>query len=207
MSEDNLSIKLSLREAYDNHADLRDSAQLEDWKTEERDKVLGAFRSNEVQSILEIGAGPGRDSLFFKEQGFDVTAVDLSEEMVHLCLQKGLDARVMDFYQLDFADRSYDAVYAMNCLLHVPKAQLPGVLAEIKRILKPNSLFYLGLYGGISTDGIWMQDPYKPKRYFAMYPDLEIQQIIKRHFQIEDFHIRDMGEGNPHFQAMLLRNY
>lgn len=40
MSEDNLSIKLSLREAYDNHADLGDSAQLEDWKAEERDKVL-----------------------------------------------------------------------------------------------------------------------------------------------------------------------
>lgn len=207
MSEDNSNIKSVLRQAYDNHADLRDSSELEDWKAEERDKVLETFRLNDVRSVLEIGAGPGRDSLFFQERGFDITAVDLSEEMVRLCTQKGLYARVMDFYHLDFADRCFDAVYAMNCLLHVPKAQLPVVLAEIKRILKPNAIFYLGLYGGISTDGIWMQDAYEPKRYFAMYPDLEIQEIIKPYFKIEGFHTRDMGEGNPHFQAMLLRNY
>ncbi|MDR9855793.1 8-oxo-dGTP diphosphatase MutT [Paenibacillus sp. VCA1] len=200
------SIKSTLKQAYDNHADLRNAAELEGWKAEERDNVLNAFQSNDVHSVLEIGAGPGRDSLFFKKHGFDVTAVDLSEEMVRLCRQKGLSARVMDFYHLEFADRSFDAVYAMNCLLHVPKAQLPGVLTEIKRVLKPGGLFYLGLYGGMSTDGIWEQDTYEPKRYFAMYPDEEIQRIIQIYFQMENFHTRDMGEGSPHFQGMLLRN-
>ncbi|MED5018470.1 class I SAM-dependent methyltransferase [Paenibacillus chibensis] len=33
----------------------------------------------------------------------------------------------MDFYDLDFADCTFDAVYVMNCLLHVPKAQLLDV--------------------------------------------------------------------------------
>ncbi|BFH60551.1 8-oxo-dGTP diphosphatase MutT [Paenibacillus azoreducens] len=206
-NEELLDVKSTLRQAYDNHADLRNSAELEGWKADERDHVLDVFRSHHVRSILEIGAGPGRDSLFFKEHGFDITAVDLSEEMVRLCKEKGLRARVMDFYHLDFADCSFDAVYAMNCLLHVPKAQLHVVLTEIKRILKPSGIFYLGLYGGMSTDGIWEQDSYKPKRYFAMYPDEEIERIIKGYFQIEDFHTRFMGEGNPHFQAILLRNY
>lgn len=199
-------IKTILRQSYDNHAYLRDSSELEGWKAEEREQALNAYRINDVRSVLEIGAGPGRDSLYFLEHGLDMTTVDLSEEMVRLCQQKGLHARVMDFYDLDFADRTFDAVYAMNCLLHVPKAQLPGVLREIKRVLKPGGLFYLGLYGGISTDGIWDQDSYEPKRYFAMYPDVEIQRIIQNYFQIEDFHTRDMGEGSPHFQGMLLRN-
>lgn len=110
MIEDNASIKLSLRQAYDNHAKLRESAELEDWKAEERDKVLEAFRLNEVQSVLEIGAGPGRDSLYFKEPGFDITAVDLSEEMVRLCTQKGLNAKVMDFYHLDFPNQTFDTI-------------------------------------------------------------------------------------------------
>ena len=59
------SIKSTLKQAYDNHADLRNAAELEGWKAEERDNVLNAFRSNDVHSVLEIGAGPGRDSLFF----------------------------------------------------------------------------------------------------------------------------------------------
>lgn len=198
-------VKTILRQSYDHHADLRNSSELEGWKIEERDQVLNAFRTNDVRSILEIGAGPGRDSLFFQEQGFNMMTVDLSEEMVRLCKQKGLRAQVMDFYDLDFADRSFDAVYAMNCLLHVPKAQLPGVLTEIKRVLKPGGLFYLGLYGGLDKDGIWEQDAYEPKRYFAMYPDEEIRKKIQGYFRIEDFHTRDMGEGAPHFQTMLLR--
>lgn len=198
-------VKTILRQSYDNQAELRNASNLEGWKEEERDQVLNAFRTNDVQTVLEIGAGPGRDSLFLKEQGFDMTTVDLSEEMVRLCRQKGLRARVMDFYDLDFTDRSFDAVYAMNCLLHVPKAQLPEVLSEIKRVLKPGGLFYLGLYGGMDTDGIWEQDAYEPKRYFAMYPDEEIRKKMQGYFRIEDFHTRDMGEGAPHFQSMLLR--
>ncbi|AZS14299.1 class I SAM-dependent methyltransferase [Paenibacillus lutimineralis] len=206
MSEHHSNIKSALRRAYDNHAELRESVGMELWKVEERDYVLETFQANEVRSILEIGAGPGRDSLFFKEHGFTLTAVDLSEEMVRLCKQKGLTAQVMDFYQLDFPDQTFDAVYAMNCLLHVPKSKLPDVLMEIRRILKQNGLFFLGLYGGVSTDSIWEQDTYEPKRYFAMYPDNEIQEIIQDYFKLDDFHTRFLGEGNPHFQSLLIRN-
>ncbi|SMF90181.1 mutator mutT protein [Paenibacillus uliginis N3/975] len=198
-------IKSTLKQAYNHNAELRDSTELEGWKAEERENVLDVFQENYVRNVLEIGAGPGRDSLYFRQHGLDVTAIDMSEEMVHLCQQKGLNAMVMDFYQLKFVDQAFDAVYAMNCLLHVPKAQLVDVLVEIRRVLKPNGLFYLGLYGGVSTDGVWEQDTYEPKRYFAMYPDEEIQRIVKEHFQVEDFHTRFMGEGKPHFQAMRLR--
>jgi hypothetical protein len=40
--------------------------------------------------------------------------------MVARCRDKGLDAQVMDFSQLNFPAQSFDAVHAMNCLLHVP---------------------------------------------------------------------------------------
>ncbi|MEC0373137.1 class I SAM-dependent methyltransferase [Paenibacillus chibensis] len=118
---------------------------------------------------------------------------------------KGAARKVMDFYNLDFADRSFDAVYAMNCLLHVPKTQPPGVPRETKRVLKPQGLFYLGLCGVMSTDVNLGAGHFEPKRYFAMYPDVEIQWIIKGYFQIEDFYTLDTGEGSPHFQGMLLR--
>lgn len=197
-------IKTSLKYSYNSQAEQRDAAQLDSWKIEERESVLCQFQANHVQNVLEIGAGPGRDSLFFSKH-LDITAVDMSEEMVRLCRQKGLHAIVMDFYELRFGDQAYDAVYAMNCLLHVPKAQLTSVLAEIRRVLKPGGLFYMGLYGGFSKDGIWELDTYEPKRYFAMYPDEEIQGIVQEYFHVEDFHTRSMGEGQPHFQSMLLR--
>ncbi|WP_106768724.1 8-oxo-dGTP diphosphatase MutT [Paenibacillus faecalis] len=200
-----VDIKNDLKQAYNHQAEFRDTMELEDWKVEERKKVLQAFRASRIHNVLEIGAGPGRDSLYFQQHGLDVTAIDMSEEMVRLCQQKGLHAIVMDLYQLKFADEVFDAVYAMNCLLHVPKSQIADVLAEIRRVMKPDGLLYLGLYGGISVDGVWEQDTYEPKRYFAMYPDEEILRIVLDYFQVEDFHTRFMGEGKPHFQAIRLR--
>lgn len=203
--EERKQIKSSLKQAYNRFASVREAAATETWKLEERHAVLEAWQRESVQQVLEIGAGPGMDSLYFQQQGLAVQAIDYSEEMVALCQQKGIRAKVMDFYKLHFEEDSFDGIYALNCLLHVPKADLPQVLNEIHRVMKPNALFFLGLYGGISTDEVWEKDTYEPKRYFAMYPDEEIKQIVGLHFQIEDFHMRSMGEGVPHFQSMLLR--
>jgi len=199
------SEKITLKQAYDKHAEQRDRGGIEPWKARERERFLHRLKGERRASLLEIGAGPGRDSLYFQEQGLDVTSTDLSEEMVRLCREKGLNARVMDFSRLDFPDESFDAVFALNCLLHVPKAELDGVLGEIRRVLKPDGLFFYGVYGGEETEGIWELDTYEPKRFFAMYEDDAIVRIAERQFAVEDFHTVDLGPQALHFQSMLLR--
>lgn len=197
--------RITLKQAYNNFAEHRDRSDMEPWKREEREKFLREIRKENRASLLEIGAGTGRDSVYFQQQGLDVTAVDLSEEMVRLCQEKGLRAQVMDFGRLDFPDEAFDAVFALNCLLHVTKAELDGVLREIRRVLRPGGLFFCGVYGGEETEGIWEQDFYEPKRFFAMYEDEAIVRIARRQFELEDFHTVDMGSGRPHFQSLLLR--
>jgi len=194
-----------LKQAYNNFAEQRELAGLEPWKFEERENFLQLLLREGRETFLEIGAGPGRDSLYFKENGLSVTSVDFSEEMVRLCKDKGLDAHCMDFRHLLFKSESFDAVFALNCLLHVPKAELDGVLRQIERILKPNGAFYYGVYGGQDTEGVWEQDAYEPKRFFAMYLDEDLVKLAERRFVVEDFHTVPMNAGTPHFQSLLLR--
>jgi hypothetical protein len=66
-------------------------------------------------------------------------------------------------------------------------------------------LFFCGVYGGQDTEGIWEDDVYEPKRFFAMYEDDVLLEILSRKFQVLDFHTVDMGEGAPHFQSFTLR--
>lgn len=198
--------KKILKQSYNNHAHDRDKLELDPWKFQEREQFLNRMRTENCNRILEIGAGPGRDSLYFQQAGFDVTCIDLSEEMVKLCREKGLNAHCMDFSELNFSPDSFDAVYAMNCLLHVPKAQLSMVLDQIIHVLKPNGLFFCGVYGGQDTEGIWEGDTYEPKRFFAMYDDEVLLDILEGKFHVVDFHTVSMGEGAPHFQSFTLRN-
>src|SRR5262249_54053588 len=140
-----------------------------------------------------------------QENQFEVVCVDMSSEMVRLCKEKGLDARQMDVRELTFEDGQFDCVYAMNSLLHIPKAEIGGVLANVHRVLKPGGLFFYGVYGGESSEGIWDKDAYEPKRFFAMYADEELQALAQTLFSVEEFYTVPMEEGAPHFQALLLR--
>ena len=144
---DNSFWKNNLIETYNKHAQERDTYTIDAWKVEERANFLTLLQSKGKQSLLEIGAGTGRDSKFFQDAGMAVTCIDLSPEMIKLCQQKGLSAQVMDMTNLDFAPGSFDAVYALNSLLHIPKADFRTVLGNVKKVLKPSGLFYLGMYG------------------------------------------------------------
>ena len=200
-------IRDRLKAAYNEHAEERDAGEIQPWKAAERERFLQELREAGAATLLEIGAGPGRDSQFFREAGLVVTAVDLSPEMVRLCRAKGLEALEMDAAELHFPDGSFDAVYAMNSLLHIPKAELPDVLAGIRRVLAPDGRFYMGVYGGQDTEGIWENDSYTPKRYFSMYTDDAMRQAVERYFDVGYFGVVDyQGAGRkPHFQSMVLR--
>ncbi len=200
--------KTNLRDSYDNRAAERESMQLQDWKEKERNLFMSKLEKEKAKTLLEIGAGTGKDSVFFKESGLDTTSTDLSPEMVKICTSKGLKAYEMSFDQLDFNDHSYDAVWALNCLLHVPKADLVDTLKEIKRVLKPNGIFFIGVYGGSNFEGIWEDDFYEPKRYFSFYTNEEMNTILSEHFSIESFKVvpKEVVGGEYHFQSFILKN-
>lgn len=199
-------IKASLTETYDKYAHTRDKDAVDWWKEQERDRFLAQLKAEGKQTLLEIGAGTGRESLFFKENGIEPFAIDLSPGMIQLCQQKGLEAAVMSFDELTFPDASFDAVWSLNCLLHATKVMLPSILEGIHRILKQNGLFYLMMYGGYDFEGIWEKDYYEPKRFYSFYTNEAIQDVVSQVFVIEYFEPIVVKEGHKMVQqAMILR--
>ncbi|MBS2551754.1 class I SAM-dependent methyltransferase [Catenulispora sp. NL8] len=196
----------SLRASYDNSADRREATDKEDWKLQERAAFLARLRANGVRRLLEIGAGVGTDSLYFQEQGLEVVATDLSPLMVAKCREKGLDARVAGFLELgsELGSEPFDAVFAFNCLLHVPNADLPSVLENVQRLLRPGGLFLVAVYGGDGTEEIWDGDPITPHRFFSLRTDEQIQDFARESFEIVDFHTRD-DTGIFRSQVLTLR--
>lgn len=196
----------NLRAAYDRAVEERENKPVLPWKIEERLRFLDLLLPEQKTTLLEIGAGTGRDSLFFQAQGLQVTCIDLSLAMVQHCRQKGLNAQVMDFRQLTFPAESFDAVYALNCLLHVPNSDLPAVLQQIQRVLKRGGLMFLGLYGGTAAEGPAPEDTYEPKRFFSWRTDEQIQAMVQPYFQIVSFKAIPLpGEQEGHFQSLSLR--
>jgi SAM-dependent methyltransferase len=192
-----------LRAAYDRGAARRETLTPPPWRLAERRAFLDRVRDAGGRRLLELGAGPGHDSAYFAEAGLEVVATDVSPAMVEFCRAKGLDARVADVFALDFPPAAFDAIYTVNCLLHVPDADLPAVLANLALLLRHKGLMYLGVWGGRDHEGTLDEDDHTPRRFFALRTDERIQEYASRYFAIIDFHTVTSEDGH-HFQSLTL---
>lgn len=165
----NDKLRDNLRKSYNKYAQERESSVMQEWKIGERSKFLSLLQREHKKTLLEIGAGTGRDSKFFQDQGLETVCIDLSPAMVELCKQKGLTAYVMDVGDIQFPDGSFDAIYSMNSLLHLTKVEFPAILRRIDMLLKTDGVVFIGVYGGYDYEGIWEQDSYIPKRFFFVF--------------------------------------
>jgi SAM-dependent methyltransferase len=194
----------SLRTAYDAAVAKRDQQEKQPWKIAERTAFLRRVQADGGRRLLEIGAGTGQDSAAFQASDLEVTATDLSAAMVARCRERGVDARVMDVLQLDFPPGWFDAAYSLNCLLHVPDADLPKALESIAAALRPGGLFFLGVYGAeAASEGPGAWDDYDPPRFFAWRTDEQIMRFARSSFAVEDFHV--VKDAGTHFQSLTLR--
>jgi SAM-dependent methyltransferase len=101
--------------------------------------------------VLELGAGHGRDALFFARCGFTVQATDFSptglEQLRDAAQRAGLADRVSTATYdvrdaLPLPDDSVDAVFAhMLLCMALSTRQIHALVAEVRRVLRPGGVF------------------------------------------------------------------
>jgi ubiquinone/menaquinone biosynthesis C-methylase UbiE len=89
------------------------------------------------EHIVDIGAGPGFLAAEMAAEGARVVAVDPSASMRELAHARGVEFAIEDgsAEALPLPDGSVDAAVATQVLEYVP--DVPGALAEIRRVLRP----------------------------------------------------------------------
>lgn len=98
--------------------------------------------------ILDLGCGTGRDTKYFIEKEYIVSAVDGSKEMCKIAsANTGLDVRHLLFEDLDYID-CFDGVWACASLLHASMDELPAIIERIGRSLKADGIFYASFKKG-----------------------------------------------------------
>ncbi len=194
----------TLVKTYEKYAHERASRSPDEFKGKERSEFLKLLKAEDRETLLEIGCGHGRDAEFFQSQGFRVLAVDNAPTMAKLTAEKGVPARVLNCYDLDEINERFDAVYTMNCLLHIPKRNFDRVLGLISGRLNENGLMYLGIWGDEDFEGIWKHDIYEPKRFFSFWKTEALLEILQRLFRLEYYRRLEPYEGRI-FNSFIVR--
>lgn len=94
--------------------------------------------------VLDAGAGSGCHSKLLIERGLEVTAIDISELSVEVMKQRGIDARVIDFFDERFTEKFDTILLAMNGIGIVGKTERLGEFFRCaKRLLAPGGQILL----------------------------------------------------------------
>ena len=106
------------------------------------------------QAILDVGCGSGRDSVFFANQGFEVVAIDGSQNVIDLAKQTDtrIDWQCLTFDEIDNQNwqSHFTGVWACASLLHVPFDDLPKILNDLLSCLRPTGVLYASFKYGDS---------------------------------------------------------
>ena len=114
--------------------------------TEVQDKFLEKL--NPDAYILDFGCGAGRDTKYFLSRGYQIDAIDGSEQLCRIASKyTGIKVRQMLFQELDEKEK-YDGIWACASILHLPKKQLREVLENMYAALKSEGWIYTSFKHG-----------------------------------------------------------
>lgn len=103
--------------------------------------------------ILDLGCGPGRDLITFSELGHRPVGLDAAAAFVAMArAHSACEVWHQDMLALQLPPDRFDGIYANAVLFHVPSQELPRVLSELHRALRPQGVLFTSNPRGPDTE-------------------------------------------------------
>ena len=120
------------------------------------------------KKVLDIACGRGE---FLMRDPLNYVGIDLDQKLIAICRNKGLKAFSMDALELNFSDKSFDAVHAAQIIEHFTPADAVAFLAEISRVLKPDGVVFITTPG---NKNVW-----NTFSHIRPYPPVAFKKLLK----------------------------
>lgn len=133
------------------------------------DDFIAALPEN--AHVLDLGCGPGLTAKHMMDRGLTVDATDGSDAMVKRARDHGVPARLALFHRID-GHALYDGIFANFSLLHLPRSEMPAMLARLHNLLKSPGVLHIRvkLGTGDARDDLG--------RYYTYYQQDELEDLL-----------------------------
>ena len=103
------------------------------------------IKAKNYSTLLDLGCGDGRDSIFFSSKGLKVTAIDFSPIAINRLRIQNPDIHFIleDIRNMVFKEKSFDIVYSHLSLQYFDHETTDEIIRNIYKILTKNGLLFI----------------------------------------------------------------
>ena len=155
---------------------------------ETQDKFLSLLPQG--AHILDFGCGSGRDTKYFLDKGFLVTATDGSVELCKFASElSGIEVKQMFFEELSEIE-TYDGIWACSSILHLPYVELKDVMQKMIRAVKSGGIIYTSFkYGTFEGE--------RNGRYFTDMDEAKFNEFLQNFSDVKLEELWVKGDVRP----------
>lgn len=151
------------------------------------EQFLNSLNGN---NILDVGCGTGKFSGYFYSKGYNVTAIDFSEEMLKIAKQ---NYPKINFLRKDIcnykSNKKFDGIFAKYVLFHLPPEDLMKVLNNFYKMLNEHGQICVILdIPKVAGEQIVEEEFDKQQKVYFNYftPDEMVELLQKSNFKVKE---------------------
>lgn len=159
---------------------------------------------NQVEGnyILDIGCGPGTLSEYIANKGYNVDAIDYSEEMLKIAKEK---IKNVNFIQMDMRNiktiKKYNGIMLAYSLFHITKDEVKNVLSKYYDLLEEYGVMLIILQEGTGEGYVSENLETGLKKFINYYSFEEIEKVLNEN----KFEIIEKSRKKP-ISALAMQN-
>ena len=195
----------NLRAYYEEEARLRLRKPVTGGRVELRDEFVSLLDAERRRSVVDFGAGPGRDGEAFVAAGLDFIGLDLAHANTVLAAERGVCVVQGSIDAPPFRQGTFDAGWSMSTLMHIRADDVPRTLTAMTASLRPGAPLFVGVWGGDHGDinGELGLDGHQ--RFFSLRPFDVNLQLFAACGEVERATTWDLGPDEWQYQVFQLR--
>jgi ubiquinone/menaquinone biosynthesis C-methylase UbiE len=151
---------------------------------------------------LDLGCGLGNYANYLTENGFKVTAIDISKKAIYLAKKKyslkNLKFKVQDIFKLKSLNQKFDFVYEISILHNIHPDKREKYVKQIYSVLNENGKLLVCCFSKEDLLFRGKKELYFPDLDNTVYPlsKNEFKKIFGKYFKIEKLTKVYMGRKN-----------
>lgn len=164
-------------------------------------KYLDLFNTN--SKILDIGCGNGKYMTYRND--INIIGIDISIELVKICIKKNLNVIHGNMINLPFDDNTFDGLLVVASYHHLDnETDRKKSLNEMYRILKKDGLCFIEVWAMEQEDKINKNTNFKNNNNLVKWKSIKTGDIYYRYYNIYSKNelIKEITELKPEFKII-----